>query len=286
MDRVDVDLPRGIRLDGAWHRRAVLRPVTGRDEAFLLEHTRALWPAQRTTALLTRCLCRLGPLSAVTAEVVRALSIGDREALLLHLRRFTLGETMDCVFACPACAEKLELELQVADFLLPPYADPAEVHETSLRVGDGSWRVRFRLPNGGDQELAAPHAAAPEAAVEQVLRGCLQEICDERTGEAIADITAPVAAALGQTMAELDPQAEILLDLVCPACDTAFRTPLDIGDYFYRELQGRADDLYQDVHLLAFHYHWSEREILALSRRKRRLYLDLLAASVREGFVQ
>ena len=87
-------------------------------------------------------------------------------------------------------------------------------------------------------------------------------------------------------MAELDPQAEILLDLVCPACDAAFRTLLDIGDYFYRELQGRAGYLYQDVHLLALHYHWSEREILALSRRKRRLYLDLIGASVQEGFVQ
>jgi hypothetical protein len=30
------------------------------------------------------------------------------------------------------------------------------------------------------------------------------------------------------------------------------------------------------VHLLAYHYHWSESEIMGMSERKRRVYLDLL----------
>lgn len=35
--------------------------------------------------------------------------------------------------------------------------------------------------------------------------------------------------------------------------------------------------LYHEVHQLAWHYHWSEREILAMSRAKRRRYLALLS---------
>jgi hypothetical protein len=35
--------------------------------------------------------------------------------------------------------------------------------------------------------------------------------------------------------------------------------------------------LYEEVHHLAFHYHWSERDILDMSRAKRRRYLALLA---------
>ena len=44
-----------------------------------------------------------------TAGAVRALSVGDREALLLHLRLATLGERIDCVAGCPdpACGERL-----------------------------------------------------------------------------------------------------------------------------------------------------------------------------------
>ncbi|MGH7392800.1 MAG: DUF6760 family protein [Candidatus Rokuibacteriota bacterium] len=40
------------------------------------------------------------------------------------------------------------------------------------------------------------------------------------------------------------------------------------------------ETLYRDVHALAWHYHWSEREILTLPREKRRRYLGLLAQAL------
>src|ERR1700733_1838743 len=123
MEYADVQLPVGVPLDGSWRRDAVLRQLTGRDEAFLLEQGRNLTLAALTTAMLARCVCRLGSISPVTPEAVRALSVGDREALLLHLRRLTLGEGMSCVLGCPACAEKLDLDLRVSELLLPPYPD-------------------------------------------------------------------------------------------------------------------------------------------------------------------
>jgi hypothetical protein len=284
MDFVNVELPRGLRLDGSWRRDAVLRPVAGRDEAFLMQQGRALSPASRTTALLARCLCRLGSVSRVTADVVRSLSVGDREALVLHLRCITLGDTMSCVLTCPACAEKLDLDLHLAELLLPPYPHASDLHEVSVGAADASCRARLRVPNGADQEQAAAMAAdAPDAAADFVLRRCVQEIVDERTGAPLPDIPAWAAPALVGKMAELDPQAEILLDLVCPACSETFRTPFDIADYFHRELCGRERDLYCDIHHLASRYHWSENEILRLSRRKRMLYLDLLSGAGQEG---
>ena len=36
------------------------------------------------------------------------------------------------------------------------------------------------------------------------------------------------------------------------------------------------DRLYTEVHHLALHYHWSERDILALPRGRRQRYLGLL----------
>ena len=286
MDFANVEMPGGIRLEGNWRRDAVLRPLAGHDEAFLLEQGSALTPAARTTAMLARCLCRLGPISTVTTEIARSLSVGDREALLLHLRRLTLGERMSCVLECPACGEKLDLELEVSGLLLPSYAQAGDVHETIVRAGDASYRVRFRLPNGADQERAAALASAPEAAAELILQGCVQEIADEQTGEPARRIPAAVADALSDKMAELDPQAEILFDLVCAACAVSFQMPFDVADYFYREIRGRESDLHRDVHVLALNYHWSERDILRLTRRKRMLYLDLLGAALSERKLQ
>jgi hypothetical protein len=287
MDFADVELPGGIRLEGNWRRDAVLRPLVGRDEEFLLQHGRALSPAARTTAVLARCLSRLGPVSRITPDIARSLTVGDREALLLQLRRLTLGEKMSCLLKCPACAEKLDLELDISELLLAPYGQVADVHETSAFADGLSYRVRFRLPNGADLEAAAAViASTPESAAELVLRRCVQELIDANSGETVQGMPAGVVDALSERMAELDPQAEILFDLRCPVCGESFGTSFDIGDYFFREICGREVELNREIHLLAFHYHWSEREILRLSRRTRLLYLDLLSSTLSEERLQ
>jgi hypothetical protein len=75
---------------------------------------------------------------------------------------------------------------------------------------------------------------------------------------------------------EVDGQAEIALQAVCPVCRQEFRTIFDVTDFLLRELEGWERELCRVVHRLALAYHWSEREILEMSSRKRKLYLDML----------
>ena len=84
-------------------------------------------------------------------------------------------------------------------------------------------------------------------------------------------------------MAERDPQAETILELVCPECETAFTAPFDAADYLHRELRDHGRAVYREVHQLALAYHWSETEILAMTRQRRRLYLGLLAETAVVG---
>lgn len=272
----EVTLPGGLWLGGAHHRQAELRPVAGADEVLLAE-ARAASPARRVTRLLGRCLTRIGD-APVREETVRALTVGDREALLLHLRRLTLGEAMPCVLACPDCGEKLDLDLRVGDLLLPPYAAPRASWET---VVEGRYRVRFRLPAGGDQEAAADclDRDGAEAAAALLLRRCVESV-EEDGGRTVEDWPAAVARQVPARMAELDPQAEIALDLACPACGRRFSALFDTAAYFLGELAGEPARLFRQVHSLALHYHWSEPEILALTPRRRRTYLDLLAEAL------
>jgi hypothetical protein len=261
--RVAITMPGGVQSDGTRRRDAELRPLRGEDELFLAEEGASLLPAARTTALLTRCLVRLGPCEPVSEERVRSLSVGDREALLLHVRRSTLGERIPCVLACPACAEAIDVELLVSDLLVPPYDRWPEWHELDLGSGTA---VRFRLPTGADQEAAAPVALDdPAAAARLVLERCV----DGPVGSA--------AAVLPEALARLDPQAEIVLELACPACAERFTALFDTGDYLCRELLARQGALFHEVHALARAYHWNEGEILALTPARRRVYLDLLA---------
>jgi hypothetical protein len=287
MDAVEITLPGGFAAAGGWHRTVSVRPLCGRDEAFLAEQAGFLLPVQRTTALLARTVERLGPCQTVTPAALGALAVGDREALLLHLRRLTLGERIACVLSCsnPACGEKLDLDLSVSDLLLPPYAYAAAVYERLVEGAEGQYLVRFRLPTGADQEAAALLAFDNlEAAAHLVLQRCIEQVLLQ--GAAVPcgqGIPSAVAQAVPQWMAELDPQAEVRLHLTCPACSMAFEQLFDAGEYFFQELTGQQEALYREVHLLAWHYHWSEADILAMPRHKRRLYLRLLAEATSLG---
>ena len=275
MDAVEVQLPGGLRCGDGWRRDAALRPLCGRDELFLVEAGRSLGPAARVTALLARCLARLGPCAPVPLDWVRRLTIGDREALLLHLHRAALGDAVSFVVACPqaGCDARLDLDLDLCELLVPPYADPAESYEAVCGAGDAACRVRFRLPNGGDQELAAPLALAdPAAAGALILERCV-------LGSAVA-LPSGIAAELPARMAALDPQAEIFIDLTCPQCGGRFRRPFDAATCLFDDLSAAARDLHEQVHLIAFHYHWSEAAILALGPARRRRYLEALRANL------
>jgi hypothetical protein len=77
-------------------------------------------------------------------------------------------------------------------------------------------------------------------------------------------------------MAERDPQAELLLDLTCPACAHRWEAPFDIVPFFWTEIATEAKRLLREVHTLARSYGWREADVLAMSATRRRSYLEVL----------
>lgn len=274
-----ITLSGGFWLDDECHREAELRPLTGNDEAFLLEVGDTLLPAQRTTAVLVRCLIRLGTIRSVTTEVVQSLTVGDREALLLCLRRLTLGDSLQCLLNCPEpdCGEKVDLDLKVSDLLLPPHPRMQPSHDTTIKENETVYRVRFRLPNGGDQEaIAALAQSDPQTAARVLLGRCVKQVTLEDNGKSVEEWPSTLAQQISAIMAELDPQAELILNLTCPVCGHVFAALFDTGTYFFKEISSRMRHLYREVHLLAFYYHWSEAEIMGMTTQKRHRYLEVL----------
>jgi hypothetical protein len=283
MQTVEINLPGGVPVGEEWCRRAWLRPITGREEEFLLNEGRELTAAARVTQLIAHCLQRLGPVEPVGVELVRRLSVGDREALLLHIRRLTLGERVSCLLSCPNCKNKMDLDLQIGELLLPPYPHCRQIHAADIAGSENSYHVRFRVPNGEDQEAVASSAEhSVDAASELVLKRCVEQV-DSLNEEKLSDLPPIVLRELPTKMAALDPQAELLLDLTCPECAAGFVVPFDAGDYICRELVMQEREFYREVHALSLHYHWSEDAVLGLSRRKRHIYLELLTDELTQG---
>jgi hypothetical protein len=280
-----VRLPGGLWMDGARFQEARMRPVVGADEVYLDTAGNALPLAVWTTLILTRCLVQLGPVRPVTAAVVRSLCVGDREALMLQLRQLTLGDRMPCVVNCPACGQALDLPLRATDLLVPSYAETGPTYEFSPSGEGESYRVRFRLATGADQEAVAETARTDvAAAATALLQRCLVEV--RRNGGADLAIEAcpkELGSCISARIGELDAQAELSLNLRCPECEQSFSAMLDAAACFRRELSFRGRDWCREVHFLAYYYHWSEQDILAMSPNRRRRYVEVLADALRDG---
>lgn len=274
-DTVRVELPGGVDLGGTRRTDAVLRALTGFDEEALTASASA--PAvTRAGLLLERCVLSIGDRPADDVGVA-ALAVGDREALLWHLRRHTIGERLDAVVECGSCHDKLDVELRVGDLLQPRYDRWRSVHAERL----GGHDVMFRLPTGADlAAIAATARTDPEHAAGLLLRRCVSAVdggppTDTQLAGLRADVERRIAA--------LDPQAETLLTTTCPSCDAQLSTALDAATFLVEELARRGRHLPVEVHTLAWQYHWSEADILGLSISRRRRYLELIDDAVRTG---
>jgi hypothetical protein len=242
--RLPVGLCAGLR-----HPEVLLRPLDELELASLLELDPA--PATRAAFLVEKALDH-DPIEP------KRLVVGDRDAVLLELRRRHRGDALALRCSCPACSEALDLELTIDDLLVPPQEAPQPFEV-------------FRAPDGTTHNVRRLEIADLDAVAGLELQAAANELRRRAAPQAPAP-----SLALEAFLAELDPQAEIELALTCPSCAAAFISPLDVMLWVVEELEGEARHLFAEVDRLARAYHWSEHEILALPAPRRRRYLDLI----------
>jgi len=261
-------LPGGyVDAAGGVHREVELRPLTGCEEEYLASLAEETSSGKAITQLLARCLRRVGGVTAVDASITRGMLVGDREYLMVKLRQMTSGDKMRAILRCPseACGKNMEVPLSLAE--LPVEERPVKAGAFTVELS-GLGPVEFRLPTGGDQEALAPVADEP-GSVGELLRRCVLRMPDSAT---LAD----AGPLVEERIEQLAPRMELEIEAVCPECGNAFSAPLDLAGFVLSELMSNLGNLRREVHFLAWHYHWPEGEILAMTRRKRRQYIELV----------
>jgi hypothetical protein len=196
-------------------------------------------------------------------------SIGQRDGWLLTLREELFGSSLDTVAVCPSCGEQLELTFSTQDIRAV-----AAVVDDALRVTAGGYEVACHLPTSADLLEIAQFST--EDGRERLLQRCVQVAQCGDTAVDPAMLPTEVTAAVMEAVAKADPQADVQIALSCPACRHGWSMAFDILAYLWSEIEDWARRLLREVHTLAAVYGWSERDILALSARRRRLYLEML----------
>ena len=276
-------------------REVELAPLSGRDEE-LLATQESLANAAILTVLLSRCVLRLGPIKPVSEDVARRLLVADRQFLLLKLRQVTFGSHVQATVQCPweGCRKKVDIDFCLHDIPLRASEEKGPLYtrklssEAALSIEHGEQyrEVVFRLPNGEDQEAISEIIGVDETEAQALLLArCIRRLgpLHDPGPEVIHRLSPLVRAEIERHMEESAPQVDLTLAAHCLECEREFAVPFDLLGFFLGECKTSRGLLYREVHYLAYHYHWSEKEILALSREKRRKYIAFLAEELRRA---
>jgi hypothetical protein len=270
-------LPGGL-LDskGACYRQGRLRALTGADEEWIYSLPTSRMQAPFVTELLARCIHSIGT-ERVTKDLLRQLTSGDRDYLLLKLRQASFGDLVSLVLICPreACGAKMDLDINIEQI-------PVEARElrTSyrLRLGEpGSLEIEYRVPCGGDEEKLLLSVSPDRTTLRnQLLAACVVGIGSESSRNSNDELSESIKQALIDAIEEVAPRVETEIEVPCPECNQRFTFELDPVQLLLEEVGRGRRNFEREIHLLALHYHWPLRELLGLTRPQRQRYLRLL----------
>jgi uncharacterized protein (UPF0212 family) len=207
-------------------------------------------------------------------EQMAALSIGQRDARLLHLREHLFGATMAGVTDCPHCNERIELNFNATDIgVAPMLTAPVSVVPATLMVDGYTLTVR---PLNSFDLLTLSQCADAITAEQVLLKRCVSATDAAGVVQAVEPLPSSVQDAAIEQLAKIDPQADTQFDLTCPACGHDWQAEFDIVAFLWSEINTWADRVLREVHQLAVAYGWREADILAMSPTRRQLYLELV----------
>jgi len=238
----------------------LLREPVGAEDILLLEAT------SYDTAFALELVARLAAPANGPAVEWSNLCVTDLDALLLLLRQMLFGNLIRTDIACPAagCGARIDVAFRIGEYLA--HHRPRTARGVEAAEEPGWFRLRntpvsFRLPTAADQ-AAVTQALKP---ARELVRRCIRP----------AGISAGLLRRVETAMEALAPSLSQNLQGRCPQCETSVDFYFDVQQFVLSELGNQAALIYEDVHALALHYHWSQAEILELPRGRRARYAEM-----------
>ena len=264
---ISITLPGGLLVGGRRRRDAELRPLDG----CLEERVSAAMPGienlhAAVSDILCAALLSIGG-EAVAPEHVASLTMADRQWLMLNLARELHGGGYWLKGLCDDCGQPFDMFLDPIRLPVKNAGDGFPFAELDL----GDDRLRLRIPTGADQERIAGLEA--EEAFAALMSACLLSVNGKPVPAGYIDaLDAEAVKKIDDALDDVSPYIGTTIDTACPECKRPQR--MEINPYLSAAAGHEA--LFQEVHMLASEYHWSERDILSLSRKRRRLYISLI----------
>jgi hypothetical protein len=161
----EVSLPGGyITQEGTLVKYAEVRELNGADEEAI---AKAGSLSRVLTTIIQKGLVSLGG-EKVTKDSFDELLSGDRDAILLGIRRVTFGEIAEYQMTCASCGETSLVEIDLdKDVPIKELLNPIADRKWTVELRNGSAVVTF--PNGRVQNLLMENATKTSAELNTIL---------------------------------------------------------------------------------------------------------------------
>ena len=233
--------------DGICHKTFTIREMTGADEEYVNRADIKTNGAKVATALLSRCVLSVGTLTRKSVgnpkdweNIFKEMLTGDRDTILLELRRESIGDTIEVTHTCPNpdCKAKLKTEVAIDELQINEFDGLREIPfelPKGYRDNKGNVHKRgiMRRPNGLDGELLTPLAKNNIAKAETTL---LTRICKFEDGAYIdesvmASLSLKDRNYLQSLLNEHQFGVDMTVDVMCDHCGEYFKGNLNQSNF-------------------------------------------------------
>jgi hypothetical protein len=226
-----VDLPGGyISQDGTVVKTAEVRELNGSDEEAI---SKAGSKAKALGVLLQRGLVKVGTEDA-TKEMLDSLLSGDRDAILIGIRKVTFGDELKAMVHCYSCNEDQETVVTLSEDV--PVRSLDDLKGRSWVIDTKRGPVAIGLPNGLVQKKLMDNADKTAAEINTLLlSGCVISVNGSPSmgAHTVLSLGMTDRASIVDEIIENNPGPRLgEVKKACKACGEDMSLPLSLLDLF------------------------------------------------------
>jgi len=245
VESVRITLPCGLFHEDKLHKDAEIIPMTGKVRKLIARPEVRQNPAKVIDTLLSECLYSVGPITRIRRDVIDRLFLGDRDFLIMEIRKISLGKIVTAQLQC-SCGAKLavaiDLEREVPIKTVESVKD-LKIDENSITfvVENEELNINavFRLPTGVDQHAIAPlYRKNPIAANYALYQLCLLEWNGKPKNELLPEffdtLSLRVIDHIDEIFMENMPGPDMRVPVDCIECGNELMVSMESSDFLFR----------------------------------------------------
>lgn len=240
LDDGEFELPMGyIDNLGQLHKTIRLKKMNGEAEEAISDPKVRDNGGKLVTELIFNVTEKLGTLPHINKDIIRGLSVPDRDFILVKNKQYSLGDVAHFVQACPYCKGKNEVSVDLNNQPVK-YLKPGEPREITFDLKDGLVNGKGQLcktitiviPNGVVQEKLAPIARVnPAQATTTMLHMITKEVkgFDFLNPGVFKKMTKRDRDYVSQKLNEFEAGIDLTVHTMCAECGAEFDTVVPVG---------------------------------------------------------